>query len=580
MAEYKKAAPVQALARVSLALGLGFTFGAASAQTLIDTGASTSIMNTLNSAGGTNTKVLPQARERLENITAPRRAAEAALMQDDPFAEMGGTNGTAQQGAQAGAAQAQPAPELTAEQSTALQGAYQALERGQAAQARQAFEAVVAQNYRHPEAHFGLALALIAQGQTNAAKFELEQLSALAPDRFEGPYNLGVLAAQAGQHSAALAYFQQAATLVQQGSSSPRMRLEVLEALAGEQTRAGDYAALRQTLSEMLTLAPGDPALTLRLAQAQTLSGEGVAALPTTYDALNASGEPTPTATHAQAALLLSDIYEAQGLPDRALSELDRVLPTITDEQTRAQVTLRRAHLLDILGQTAAATTAAQEALRIHTQDDKAYAQLGDLQHRQGQTAAALQSYRRAASLQPQNAGYRTELSVLRLALGQYADARRDAEMVLKMNAEPVTVARAQLVLGLLDYRSQRYMDAVSNLQASAAALPDAETYLWLGLSDYQLGNYSGAAEALRESVRLSPTATAQRNLASALIASGNNADAESVLLTLTAEAPRDAEAWYLLGLAQRGAGKTAEARQSFQSASKLGSTAARSALR
>ncbi|MFC6617652.1 tetratricopeptide repeat protein [Deinococcus radiophilus] len=57
---------------------------------------------------------------------------------------------------------------------------------GGAGAARSAFEALISQNYRHPEAHFGLALALLAQGQTEAARFELGQLVQLAPNRFEG----------------------------------------------------------------------------------------------------------------------------------------------------------------------------------------------------------------------------------------------------------------------------------------------------------------------------------------------------------------------------------------------------------
>ena len=169
---------------------------------------------------------------------------------------------------------------------------------------------------------------------------------------------------------------------------------------------------------------------------------------------------------------------------------------------------------------------------------------------------------------------------MLRLSLQRYADARRDAEMALKMDATPVSRARAELVLGLLDYRSGRYAAASTALRSSAATLPDADTFLWLGLSEYKQKNYTAAAEALSESVRLNPNPVARRNLASALLASGRTSEAEALLLALTTEAPGDAEAWYLLGLTQRTAGKAAEARAAFQSAAALGNTAARGALR
>lgn len=535
---------------LTLALALGASlWGVGAAQTLIDTSAAIGVSNTLNSVGGPSPSVVPQVRERLEQISgaAAASAAEATSA-------------------------AAPSP-LTAEQSSELQAAYSALEGGDAAQARQGFERVIAQHYRHPEAHFGLALALLAQGQTGAARFELGQLVALAPDRHEAPYNLGVLAVQAGQYPEALSYFQQAAVLART-SADKDGQLYVLEALASEQRRAREYAGLRSTLGEMVALAPGDAELQLQLAQAQTLTGEGVAALPGTYGALNSAR------TQADAALLLSDIYEAQGLPERGLSELDRVLPGVTAQGERARLHLRRAELLDLLGQRSEALSAARESVRLDAGSAPAFAQLGRLYGDAGQPQQALAAYREAALLEPKNAAYRTELAALRLNLGRYAEARRDAGMALKMDLSPAVQARAELVLGLLDYRSGRYAAAGTALRSSASALPSAETYLWLGLSEYKQKNYVAAAQALGESVRLDPTPLARRNLASALLAAGRTPEAEALLLALVAEAPSDAEAWYLLGLTHRSAGKAEQAQKAFRSAAALGSEAAKGALK
>ncbi|MCY1702446.1 tetratricopeptide repeat protein [Deinococcus sp. SL84] len=563
---------------LTLALALGASlWGAGAAQTLIDTSAAVGVSGTLNSISGPSPSVIPQVRERLDAVLDP--SAQVTVAGEVAPAPAIGSPAAAQPGttqpvtAQPSAGQPAPAPALTAEQLSVLQAAYTALEQGNAAQARQGFEQLISQNYRHPEAHFGLALALLAQGQTEAARFELGQLTALAPDRYEGPYNLGVLAVQAGQYPEALTYFGQAATLARTTASEDG-QLYVLRALAAEQSRAADYAGLRQTLGEMVALDPGNAELKLRLAQAQTLTGEGVAALPGTYEALGS------TRTQADAALLLSDIYEAQGLPERGLSELDRALQSVTAEDERARLLLRRARLLDALGQSAAAITAAEQSVRLRGNDAAAFALLGDLRRGAGNSQGALQAYREAALLEPKNADYRTELAALRLGLGRYADARRDAGMALNMNASPVTQARAELVLGLLDYRSARYASASTALRSSAAKLPSAETYLWLGLSEYKQKNYAGAAEALSESVRLDPTPLARRNLGSALLAAGRAAEAEALLLGLVTETPGDAEAWYLLGLARRADGKAAEARAAFQSAAALGSTAARGALK
>ncbi|WP_261664036.1 tetratricopeptide repeat protein [Deinococcus sp. Marseille-Q6407] len=556
---------------LTLALGLGVSlWGGAAAQTLIETSAAAGISGTLDSIGGPSPSIVPQVRDRLTQIMAPANQAAADLNGQAPAAPASGTPA-----AQGPAAPAAPNfPPLTSEQQGRLQAAYTALGKGNAAQATRTFEAVVSQNYRHPEAHFGLALALLAQGRTEAAKFELGQLIALAPERFEGPYNLGVLAVQEKRYPQALDFFRRAAELART-SAGPDTQLYVLEALAAEQTRAGDYAGLRQTLGDMVALAPGDARLQLRLAQVQTLTGEGVAALPGTYDALGNAG------TRTDAALLLADIYEAQGLPDRGLSEVESALASATSNSERARLLLRRGQLLERQGNVKAAITAVQDSLHLNNQNAPAFALLGDLRRRAGDKAGALQAYREAAVLQPKNAGYRTELAALRLDLGRYADARRDVAVALKMPAlTPETRARAELVLGLLDYRSGRYADASTSLRSSAAAVPAADTSLWLGLSEYKQKNYSAATEALSESVRLSPTPLARRNLASALLASGRTAEAETLLLGLVAETPKDAEAWYLLGLTRRAAGKAAEAKVAFKTAAALGSTAARGVLK
>ncbi|GHG06028.1 hypothetical protein GCM10017783_18240 [Deinococcus piscis] len=561
---------------LTLALALGASsWGTATAQTLIDTSAAIGISNTLNSVGGPSPSVIPQVSERLDAILQPSAQAAAAIeaQPSSPAPSAPALQGSATQPSVANQASAAQAPALTPEQNSTLQAAYTALEQGNAAQAQQGFEQIISQNYRHPEAHFGLALALLAQEQTEAGRFELGQLTELAPDRYEAPYNLGVLAVQAGQYPEALTHFGKAAELART-SVSEDARLYVLQALASEQSRARDYAALRQTLEEMLSLAPGDAELTLRLAQVQTLTGEGAAALPGTYDALSHAR------TRTDAALLLSDIYAAQGLPERGLSELDSALAGVTAAPEQARLLLRRAQLLSTLGQPAAALTAAEQSVKLDRSDATAFALLGELRHRAGNAQGALHAYREAALLKPNNADYRTELAVLRLGLGRYADARRDAGMALKLEASPVTQARAEMVLGLLDYRSARYASASTALRSSSGKLPSAETLLWLGLSEYKQKNYAAAAEALSESVRLDPTPLARRNLGSALLASGRTAEAEALLLGLVTETPSDAEAWYLLGLTRRAAGKATEARTAFKSAAALGSTAARGALK
>lgn len=92
--------------------------------------------------------------------------------------------------------------------------------------------------------------------------------------------------------------------------------------------------------------------------------------------------------------------------------------------------------------------------------------------------------------------------------------------------------------------------------------------------------DYAGAAGALTTSVKLNPTPTARQNLAAALLATTRYAEAEAILRGLVTDDPKNADAWYLLGLAQRSQAREADARVSLKTAADLGNAAARTALK
>ncbi|MFC6591459.1 tetratricopeptide repeat protein [Deinococcus lacus] len=468
-----------------------------------------------------------------------------------------------------GTAAAQPAA-LTGEQQLALDTAQQALEERRYAEAQAGFERLIAQNFNLPESHFGLGLALMAQNNLRGAEFEFQLLATLAPERYEGPYNLGVLANRQGRYDEALEYFKQASTLA--NTAPAEVRLKILEALAGEQTRKQDYVGLRESLAEMITIAPTNEQLRVRLAQAQVLSGETTAALPNSYEALQSEQ------TKGSAALLLSDIYSSQGLPDRGLNEIDSVLADMTGAE-RAPLLLRRADMLVQLGRVSEAVQSASQAVELDNSSDAGFARLGELRVIEGDLEGAVGAYRNAALLQPQNPVYRMELASLRLTLGRNDEAARDARMTLDLAPDTAMQARADFVRGVVAYRQGNYVRAQEALAASAGKVPTADAYLWLGLSAYAQRDYFAAADALSESVKLSPTTNARQNLASALLSSGRYPEAEALLQGLVTEDPGNAQNWYLLGLTQRSQRRESEASQSLKTAANLGHSDARRAL-
>ncbi|WP_268238792.1 tetratricopeptide repeat protein [Deinococcus aquiradiocola] len=455
----------------------------------------------------------------------------------------------------------------------ALDKAQASLKAGSYRDAQAQYEALVSQDYQNPQAHFGLGLSLFALSDLQGARFEFTQLAALNPAGFEGPYNLGVVASRLNDNAEALTQFTKAAELARGKVSTPVLR-QVLEALAGEQARKADYAALVTTLSEMVRAEPTDLDLQYRQAQALTLAGQGTLALPVLY----ALRQKAPGNTDA--ALLTADIYAAQKLTDRAIRELDAAVPPAPDGTARARLLLRKADLLATSGRTRDAVFAAQDAVNADSRNAAAQARLGELRYARNDRPGALTAWKAAVALDPKNALYLASQAVVELALGQNAQAAQDARRASLLPGDNAALARAQFVQGVASYRQADYASARSALASSALKAPSAETSLWLGLSSYALKDYGGAVLALQDSLKLQPSAQTQLSLGSALIASGRYADAEATLRPLVVSDPTNGEAWYQLGLSRQAQGRKAEALASFRTAASLGNARARSALK
>ena len=462
-----------------------------------------------------------------------------------------------------------PSPAYVAGLSTAQQS----LQAGNYRAAQKAYEALVAQNYQNPQAHFGLGLSLFALSDLTGAKFEFSQLAALDPTGFEGPYNLGVIASRQGQSAEALTQFGKAAELAR-GKVSVAVMRQVLEALAGEQARKQDYAGLVATLSEMSRAESTDLSLQVREAQALVLSGQGTLALPLLYAVRQSD------AGNVDAALLTADIYADQKLTDRATRELDLAAAAATDGVAKGRLLLHKAELLMLAAHPKEALQAALAATQADSRNAAAFAKLGELRFSRNDRPGALSAWQGAVKLAPKNGLYRANLAVVRLALGQLSEAAQDARSASNLSNDSATVARAQFVLGVASYRQKAYAQARSVLSSSVLKSPSAEAYLWLGLTSYALKDYAGAANALTESNRLQPNAATQVNLGSALLAAARYPEAEVVLRGVVVADASNAAAWYQLGLARRAQGREAEAQTSFRTAANLGDARARSALK
>ncbi len=551
---------------VCLALALTAATGSVAAQ-LVDTVTTVGVANTLMQQGtGTDMGALQRARALKAKLQAQQVAQQQLLQQAaPPPANMQGAADQPQPApTETGAVTALvPVQPLTEAQQAQLEQGKQLLSQGSVKAAQNIFESLIAQNYQQPEPHFGLGLALFAQTNYPGAKFEFGQYATLAPQSFEGAYNLGVIAAKEGDHNEALKQFTEAAA--KSAQASPVARRQVLDALASEQLRRNDYAPLVSTLSAAQAIDPTDPQLQLRLGQALMLTGKGTEALPLLYSAIQ-----TPE-YRADAASLIADIYLSQNLPDRALSSLNASIAQASSDSERADLLLRKAQLQSRLKQDKDALGTVREALQLDSRFVQAQAMLAQLLGDQGDQAGSLKAWQKTVQLDNKNAAYHLSLAAAQLGASQPDAARKSAQQAAKLTSDERLQARAELVQGIAEYRQKEYRQALKSLSSSSTKQPSADTSLWLGLTSYALKDYPAAIAALSDSIKLQDTPAARLNLGATYLASGMFREAEPLLQSVVKLESNNAQAWYQLGLARRALGNTAEAKASFKMASQLG---------
>ncbi|RIH82961.1 Beta-barrel assembly-enhancing protease [Meiothermus luteus] len=451
-----------------------------------------------------------------------------------------------------------------------LQQAQAALEAGRLNEAVQGFEAVIARDFTNYSAHFGLGLALYRLGDLRGAAFEFTQLTVLDPNRFEGWFNLGVVRDRQGQAAEAAEAFAKAVEVGEKANLGPA---DLKPAYVG-QVKAlrsqGQHEAAANAARRGLEKLPGDPELTSLLADSLVRAGKPLEALPVLYQII--SREPGNT----QAISQIADIYVAQGLPQRALREIDRGLEAAQDNSARAQLLLKKSTLQQDREQTASL----QEAVRLDPKLWAAHYNLGVARLREGNARGALESFQNAYAQNPEEPRVLLGLATAYDRLGQAAEAGRFAAMAARLSQGNERL-EALFLQGKSAYTLRRYSEAVELLSQLTQQKPDnAEAWFLLGVSQFNLKDYAAAAASLERAQSLAPSAATAANLGAALYSAGRYSDAERVLSQAVALDNRNPVAWYNLGLALRSLGRNAEARRAWQRSAELGYAPARELLR
>jgi serine/threonine-protein kinase len=167
-----------------------------------------------------------------------------------------------------------------------------------------------------------------------------------------------------------------------------------------------------------------------------------------------------------------------------------------------------------------------------------------------GDMAAARQSFERALTLDPSNAGAHRGLGVIEKAANRILEAR--AHYTQAMASDP-TDWELMWLQGELDYQSARYNEAVEWYTRAADAAPDSPIpHRLLGAARHMLGDYAGAAAAFQKSLGLQPTSATYTNLGTALFFQGLYRESMQAFERAVELTPSNSLLWGNLGDAYR----------------------------
>lgn len=457
-----------------------------------------------------------------------------------------------------------------AQVSEELRAAQAALDARRYAEAIRVYEGIIAKDYNNYEAHFGLGLALYRQGDLRGARFEFLQLTIIDPERFEGWYNLGITLDRLGLPADAASALLRSISVADAAKVVLSDQRAAFLALVKVQRSQNQFAAAVDTLNAALAKFPDDREFALLQFESLLQAERSAEAIPLLYSFL--AKEPG----NATAVGFLADALIAQELTDRAIRELDRGIPQVSDRSARAQLLFKKSSLQ--IG--AARETTLVETVRLDPSLWQAYFNLGLLRLQNNNPQGAEFPLRTAYRSAPEDFRVVFALASTYERLGKGADAARMAAIAAQLGQGPEK-AEALLLQARLAYANGRFSEAAKALtEVTQIQTERAVAWLLLGLSQYSLNSFAASVASLERALALEPSAETAANLGAAYLKTEQFARAEEVLRQAVSLNTRNPVAWFNLGWALRSLGREAEARRAWQQAANLGYQPARALLR
>lgn len=274
---------------------------------------------------------------------------------------------------------------------------------------------------REVQRHFTLGLLLAEENQYRAAELELEKADALKPTTFEILYNLGQVRLRARELAQAELVLNRALKLKPSADA-----MYLLAQVLNEESRPLDALDL---LTQAHKIAPESTDIIFLLARITMMQSFYEDAIPLLESGLKIA--PQRADLHAA----LGESYFALGKTDQAIEEFRQLIALDPSARSYTFMGLSYRHL----GRFDEARKYFEAGLKRDPTNAACWFNLGFIEERQGNTAAADEEFQKALRSNPNFADALLELANLRIKDKRFADAPDLLRRYVKVSRDPAT---------------------------------------------------------------------------------------------------------------------------------------------
>ena len=270
--------------------------------------------------------------------------------------------------------------------------------------------------------HFTLGVLLASAKHYDLARRELEKANALQPETFEILFNLGQTYLRSGDYAKAEVILNRALKLKPDSPAAVYLLAQVYS----EQTRAVDALDL---LARAHKLAPEDTDIIFLLSRVSMSQNYFEDAIPLLESGLKIAPK------HADLHAALGESYFMSGKVEKAIDEFKLLIDLDPSARSYAFLGLSYRHL----GRFDEARKYFQEGLKLDPRNASCLFNMGYIEGRQGNQAAAEQLFQRALKSNPDFSEALLELANLRIAAKKFEEAATLLRRYVKVSRDPAS---------------------------------------------------------------------------------------------------------------------------------------------